>query len=172
MKLIVQIPCYNEEKTIAETINDIPRELQGVDKVEVLIIDDGSSDSTVKAAEEAGVDHIVKNICNKGLAHTFITGLDACLRLRADIITFLNYRTRSAGCGPGQYPDDAADPGGDGNQGALCRDSGQRHSAGWPYGLGPLAGHGHPHRGPQPPRLLRQGQGRQRRPWRSRGHRL
>ena len=86
MKLIVQIPCYNEEKTLPKTVMDIPRKIEGVDKVEILIIDDGSKDRTVDIAKEIGVDHIVKNIANKGLARTFIVGLDASLRLGADII--------------------------------------------------------------------------------------
>ena len=86
MKLIVQIPCYNEEQTLPETVKDIPRKIEGVDQVEILIIDDGSTDKTVEIAKEIGVDHIVRNICNKGLARTFLAGLDACLRLGADII--------------------------------------------------------------------------------------
>ena len=86
MKVIVQIPCYNEEQTLPQTVRDIPREIEGIDKVEILIIDDGSTDRTVEVAKEIGVDHIVKNTCNKGLARTFIAGLDACLRLGADII--------------------------------------------------------------------------------------
>ncbi|MBW2739876.1 MAG: glycosyltransferase family 2 protein [Deltaproteobacteria bacterium] len=86
MKLIIQIPCYNEEQTLSETVKDIPRKIEGVDQVEILIIDDGSTDRTVEVAKEIGVDHIVKNICNKGLARTFLAGLDACLRLGADII--------------------------------------------------------------------------------------
>jgi glycosyltransferase involved in cell wall biosynthesis len=86
MKLIVQIPCYNEEQTLPETVKNIPRKIDGVDQVEILIIDDGSTDRTVEVAKEIGVDHIVRNICNKGLARTFLAGLDACLRLGADII--------------------------------------------------------------------------------------
>jgi len=86
MKLIVQIPCYNEEETLPQTVRDIPRQIEGVEQVEVLIIDDGSKDQTIEAAKKAGVDHIVKNISNKGLARTFLAGLDASLRLGADII--------------------------------------------------------------------------------------
>ena len=86
MKLIIQIPCYNEEQTLPETVKDIPRKIEGVDQVEILIIDDGSTDKTVEIAKEIGVDHIVRNICNKGLARSFLAGLDACLRLGADII--------------------------------------------------------------------------------------
>ena len=86
MKLIVQIPCYNEEETLPQTVGDIPRRIDGIDEVEILIIDDGSTDRTVEVAKEIGVDHIVRNTCNKGLAQTFLVGLDASLRLGADII--------------------------------------------------------------------------------------
>jgi glycosyltransferase involved in cell wall biosynthesis len=86
VKLIVQIPCYNEEKTLPLTLRDIPREIEGVDETEILIVDDGSTDRTLEVAKELGVDHIVRNTCNKGLARTFFVGLDACLRLGADII--------------------------------------------------------------------------------------
>lgn len=85
-KLIVQIPCFNEAETIAETIGDIPRVIDGVDVVEVLIIDDGSSDDTLSIARAAGADHLVSNGVNKGLARTFQRGLDEALRLGADII--------------------------------------------------------------------------------------
>jgi len=85
-KLIVQIPCYNEEKTLPLTVADIPREIAGIDKVEILIIDDGSADKTIAVAREIGVDHIVSFPKNKGLARAFAAGLDACLRLGADII--------------------------------------------------------------------------------------
>ncbi len=86
MKLIVQIPCYNEEKTLPQTVADIPRHIPGIDEVEILVIDDGSTDRTVAVARQLGVDHIVRNRQNKGLATTFLVGLDACLRLGADII--------------------------------------------------------------------------------------
>jgi glycosyltransferase involved in cell wall biosynthesis len=85
-KLIVQIPCYNEEETLPQTVRDIPRQIDGIDQVEILVIDDGSTDRTLEVARTIGVDHIVNNICNKGLAQTFMIGLDACLRLGADII--------------------------------------------------------------------------------------
>ena len=86
MKLIVQIPCFNEEKTLASTVENIPRQIKGIDKVEILIIDDGSTDNTVSVAKTIGVDHIVKNIKNMGLATTFFVGINASLKLGADII--------------------------------------------------------------------------------------
>jgi glycosyltransferase involved in cell wall biosynthesis len=85
-KLIVQIPCLNEEGTLAATVRDIPRTIEGIDKVEVLIIDDGSTDETIAVARDIGVDHIVRNLSNKGLARTFARGLSACLERGADII--------------------------------------------------------------------------------------
>ena len=86
MKLIVQIPCLNEEETLPGTVAEIPRDIPGVDKVEVLIVDDGSTDRTVKIAREAGVDHIIRHRNRKGLARAFRTGIDSCLRRGADII--------------------------------------------------------------------------------------
>jgi len=86
MKLIVQIPCLNEEKTLPLTVRDIPRSIEGVDQVEILVIDDGSTDCTAEVAKEIGVDHIVRNTNTKGLARAFFVGIDACLRLNADII--------------------------------------------------------------------------------------
>jgi glycosyltransferase involved in cell wall biosynthesis len=86
MKLIVQIPCYNEEETLPATFNDIPKQIDGVDEVEILIIDDGSTDKTVEVAKALGVHHIVINKNNRGLARTFRTGLNECLKLGADII--------------------------------------------------------------------------------------
>lgn len=86
MKLIVQIPCFNEEQTLPQTVADIPREIEGVDEVELLVIDDGSTDRTVEVARQLGVDHIVRNKVNMGLARTFRRGLDACLEAGADII--------------------------------------------------------------------------------------
>lgn len=86
MKLIVQIPCLNEEATLAATIADVPRAIAGVDEVELLVVDDGSADRTVEVARECGVHHIVRLTNNKGLAAAFQAGLDACLKLGADIV--------------------------------------------------------------------------------------
>jgi len=86
MKLIIQIPCYNEEKTLPVTLKDIPRNYEGIKKVEILIINDGSTDKTVEVAKKAGVNHVVSFTKNKGLAESFTAGIDACLRLGADII--------------------------------------------------------------------------------------
>ena len=86
MKLIVQIPCHNEEQTLPQTVADIPYEIEGIDRVEILIVDDGCTDRTVEVAREIGVHHIVRNRTNMGLAGAFRTGLDACLHHGADII--------------------------------------------------------------------------------------
>jgi glycosyltransferase involved in cell wall biosynthesis len=86
MKLIVQIPCFNEEQTLPATIGDIPREVPGIDKVEILIIDDGSADRTSEVARECGADHVIRFPQNRGLGHAFKAGFDACLRLGADIV--------------------------------------------------------------------------------------
>ncbi|MCA9671496.1 MAG: glycosyltransferase family 2 protein [Myxococcales bacterium] len=86
MKLIIQIPCLNEEKTLPETIADLPRHIDGVDTIEYLIIDDGSVDRTSEIAREVGVHHVVRFPQNRGLARAFMAGIDACLRLGADII--------------------------------------------------------------------------------------
>jgi glycosyltransferase involved in cell wall biosynthesis len=86
MNLIIQIPCFNEEATLPATLADLPREIEGIETVEWLIIDDGSTDRTVEVAREHGVDHIVRLTNNKGLAAGFQAGLDASLKLGADII--------------------------------------------------------------------------------------
>jgi len=86
MKLIVQIPCLNEAETLPQTVADIPRRIPGIDEVEILVIDDGSTDRTVAVARELGVDHVVRHRNRKGLARAFRTGVDSCLRLGADII--------------------------------------------------------------------------------------
>ena len=79
MKLIIQIPCLNEEETLPVTVRDLPRDVDGFDVVEWLVIDDGSTDRTVEVARELGVDHIVRLTNNKGLANGFQAGLDAAL---------------------------------------------------------------------------------------------
>src|ERR671929_373260 len=86
MKLIIQIPCFNEEDQLPATLSDLPRELPGVDTIEWLIIDDGSTDRTVEVARAGGVEHIVRLTNNRGLAAGFQAGLDACLKLGADVI--------------------------------------------------------------------------------------
>jgi glycosyltransferase involved in cell wall biosynthesis len=86
MKLIVQIPCLNEETTLPATLADIPRSVEGIDSIELLVVDDGSTDRTVEVAREHGVDHIVRLTNNKGLAAGFQAGLDACLKLGADVV--------------------------------------------------------------------------------------
>lgn len=86
MKLIIQIPCYNEEETLELAYNDLPRHIDGIDTIEYLIINDGSTDNTVQKARELGFHHIVSFRRNKGLAKGFMAGLDACLHLGADII--------------------------------------------------------------------------------------
>ena len=86
MKLIIQIPCFNEETQLPGTLADLPVALPGVDEVEWLVVDDGSSDRTVEVARENGVHHIVRLTNNKGLAAGFQAGLDACLKLGADIV--------------------------------------------------------------------------------------
>lgn len=86
MKLIIQIPCYNEEKTLPLTLEDLPHCVKGIDQIETLIVDDGSTDKTIEVAKKIGINHIVRNKCNQGLARSFLAGLDAALRLDADII--------------------------------------------------------------------------------------
>ena len=86
MKLIIQIPCYNEEETLELAYNDLPRHIDGIDTIEYLIINDGSKDKTVQRARELGFHHIVSFKRNKGLAKGFMAGIDACLHLGADII--------------------------------------------------------------------------------------
>lgn len=86
MKLIVQIPCFNEEKTLPLVLKSIPKKIPGIDEIETLIIDDGSSDRTIKIAEKLGVNHIVIHKQNKGLAHAFANGINEALHQGADII--------------------------------------------------------------------------------------
>lgn len=86
MKLIIQIPCYNEADTLEIALNDLPKQIDGIDEIEYLIIDDGCKDNTVEVAKNWGVHHVVSFAQNKGLAKGFMAGLDACLRNGADII--------------------------------------------------------------------------------------
>ncbi len=86
MKLIIQIPCYNEAATLEVALNDLPKHIDGVDVIEYLIINDGSKDNTVEVAKNWGVNYVVNFRNNKGLARGFMAGLDACLRNGADII--------------------------------------------------------------------------------------
>lgn len=86
MKLIIQIPCYNEAETLEIALNALPKHIDGIDTIEYLIINDGSKDDTVEVARRWGVHYVVNFRCNKGLAKGFMAGLDACLRNGADII--------------------------------------------------------------------------------------
>lgn len=96
VRLVVQIPCYNEEATIAQVVAEIPRTIPGFRDVLVLIVDDGSTDQTVSVALAAGADYVAHHVGNRGLAAAFRTGLDAALRLGADVIVNTD--------GDGQYP--------------------------------------------------------------------
>jgi glycosyltransferase involved in cell wall biosynthesis len=85
-RLIIQIPCLDEARTLPSTLADLPKSIPGVDVIEVLVIDDGSIDETVQVAREHGVDHIVSLGQRRGLAAAFMTGIEACLKLGADYI--------------------------------------------------------------------------------------
>ncbi len=86
MKLIIQIPCYNEAGTVAVALKALPKHVEGFDSVELLIINDGSTDATLATAKANGVDHVVNFAKNQGLARVFMAGLDACIKLGADVI--------------------------------------------------------------------------------------
>jgi glycosyltransferase involved in cell wall biosynthesis len=106
MKLIIQIPCYNEAETLPTTLAELPRHIPGIDCLEWLIIDDGSTDNTAEVALAHGVHHLVQHRRNMGLARTFQDGLDACLRLGADIIV----NTDADNQYPGRYIADLVQP--------------------------------------------------------------
>ena len=86
MKLLIQIPCFNERETLEETVSALPRQIAGVDSIEYLVIDDGSTDDTAEVARSLGVHHVVRFTQNRGLARAYMAGIDACLRVGADII--------------------------------------------------------------------------------------
>ena len=86
MKLIIQISCYNEEETLPETLKALPKNLEGIDKIEILIVNDGSTDQTLAVAKKHGVDHILSFKRNQGLARSFMAGINECLKQGADII--------------------------------------------------------------------------------------
>lgn len=106
MKLIIQIPCYNEEDNLAAVVADLPKELPGVDEIEYLVIDDGCTDNTVQVAKEAGVHHILSLPTNKGLAVAFLEGIRRCTELGADVIV----NTDGDHQYPGQYIPDLIQP--------------------------------------------------------------
>ena len=86
MKLIIQVPCLNEEHSLPKTLEDLPKQIEGIDSIETLIIDDGSTDKTVEVAKKLGVHHVLQFTNNKGLAKAFIAGINQSLKLGADII--------------------------------------------------------------------------------------
>jgi glycosyltransferase involved in cell wall biosynthesis len=85
-RLVIQIPCLNEEETIGLTIKDLPRKITGIDHIDLLVINDGSEDNTAQAALNAGAQHVISHTSNRGLAAAYISGLEKALRLGADII--------------------------------------------------------------------------------------
>src|SRR5438046_9574842 len=97
MKLIVQIPAYNEEATIAQTLRDIPKKIEGISSIETLVVDDGSTDYTADAAQKAGATHILRLKTHRGLASAFVAGVDAALRLGANIIVNTDADNQYAG---------------------------------------------------------------------------
>ncbi|MCD8396509.1 MAG: glycosyltransferase family 2 protein [Lachnospiraceae bacterium] len=97
MKLIIQIPCYNEAETLEIALNDLPKRIDGIDQIEYLIINDGSQDATVEVARRWGVNYVVNFKRNKGLAYGFMAGIDACLRNGADIIVNTDADNQYAG---------------------------------------------------------------------------
>ncbi len=106
MKLIIQIPCYNEAETLPLALADLPRAIPGIDCIETLVIDDGSRDGTADVALALGVTHIVRHPRNLGLARAFQSGIDACLRLGADVIVHTDADNQY----PGRYIPDLVAP--------------------------------------------------------------
>jgi glycosyltransferase involved in cell wall biosynthesis len=104
--LVIQIPCYNEAQTLAETINDLPKSIPGIGKIIVLVVDDGSSDNTAQVAIKSGADYVVRHRQNRGLARTFMTGLTTALTLGADVIV----NTDADHQYPGRYINDLVAP--------------------------------------------------------------
>ena len=86
MRLFIQIPCFNEEEQLTQTIAELPKKINGINEIKILIIDDGSTDNTIKVAKRNGVDFIISHNINRGLAQAFSSGIEACLKLGADII--------------------------------------------------------------------------------------
>lgn len=86
MKLFIQIPCLNEEKTLPEVVRDLPKKIEGIDTIDILVIDDGSTDRTVEVAESLGIRHILKLGTNRGLAYAFMSGINYCIEQGADIV--------------------------------------------------------------------------------------
>jgi glycosyltransferase involved in cell wall biosynthesis len=106
INLVIQIPCYNEEQTISDALREIPRSIPGVDKVTILIIDDGSHDNTARVALQNGADYVIQHPVNRGLARAFITGIQTALALGADIIV----NTDADNQYPGKYIPDLIAP--------------------------------------------------------------
>ncbi|MET0389845.1 MAG: glycosyltransferase, partial [Polyangiales bacterium] len=86
MKLVIQIPCFNEAATLPEVLADLPTRVPGCDSIETLVVDDGSSDETAEVAMRLGVTRVVSHRGNRGLARTFLTGLEVALEMGADVI--------------------------------------------------------------------------------------
>ncbi|MCH8518284.1 glycosyltransferase family 2 protein [Candidatus Gracilibacteria bacterium] len=106
MKLIIQVPCYNEETTLGQVLAELPKKINGIDVIETMIIDDGSSDNTIDIANEYKVDYIIKHVGNKGLGNAFKSGIERALREGADIVV----NTDGDNQYPGRYIPDLVQP--------------------------------------------------------------